>query len=58
MIQAIGIMIGFYIITRMLQISGKKDTVTSAKVFAAITAIVTILCLITIVLTGTGPSLR
>ncbi|MFA5115683.1 MAG: hypothetical protein WC486_00165 [Candidatus Omnitrophota bacterium] len=57
MIQAIGIMIGFYILTRMLQISGKKDTVTSAKIFAAITAIVTIICLFVIVFSGAGPSL-
>jgi glucose uptake protein GlcU len=37
MIQVIGMMIGGYIFTKMLELLGKQDTTLIAKVFAVLT---------------------
>lgn len=51
MIQSIGVMVGFYIITRMLQIVPDKSVGTVTRIFGVVTAIVTILCTISLLFT-------
>lgn len=46
MIAAIGIMIGFYIITRMQELSSDPKTKQGTKVLALITGVVTIICML------------
>jgi hypothetical protein len=55
MIQAIGFMIGFYIITKMISLITKKPDGKEgpvATVFAAITIFITIICLISLFTAG------
>ncbi len=59
MIPAIGYMIGFYIITRMIEMlarSGERRINAVAAVFAAITILVTIFCLFVLFSTETSAS--
>lgn len=46
MIPDIGLMIAFYIVTRMLQFFGRSDEKMYVKVFCIITVLVTIICAI------------
>ena len=43
MLPTIGIMIGFYILTRMIEILGTKEKGTGLKIFAVITVLVTLI---------------
>lgn len=52
MIQYIGLMIGFYIIVRMIQIFTQDKDNTVTKVFAAITLILTLFFMIGIIVSG------
>jgi len=53
MIQAIGIMIGAYIFTKMLNLVVTPSTITGVKVFAVITMLVTIFCVLDLLVMGT-----
>lgn len=54
MLQAIGVMIGFYILTRMTaMLAAPTDRFgNGTKFMAAVTVLVTLLCLAALVLTG------
>ncbi|KKW40626.1 hypothetical protein A2454_00600 [Candidatus Peribacteria bacterium RIFOXYC2_FULL_55_14] len=54
MLAEIGIMIGFYILTRMLTIERNKDGKVSSfgKVFAAVTFIITVIIVIDLAMRG------
>jgi hypothetical protein len=52
MLQVIGIMIGAYIFTRMLALVSRNDTKTGVTVFAIITMIVTVLCVIDLLISS------
>ena|GEM_PF-1235606 len=58
MLTEIGIMVGFYILTRMLTIERNKDGKVSSfgKVFAAVTFIVTVIIMIDLVMRGFSAS--
>lgn len=58
MLAEIGIMVGFYIMTKMLALEPKKDGRPSslARVFAAVTFIVTVLVVIDLVFRGFSAS--
>lgn len=45
MIPAIGYMVGFYIMTRMVELMVKPQRQAVVTVFAIVTAVVTVLCL-------------
>ena len=46
MIPTIGIMIGFYIITRMIEIDSSKGNSQALRIFAKITGVITVLCML------------
>ena len=54
MIPAIGMMIGAYIVTRMLELMVNPDSKTVVKVFAVITIVVTIISQIDILNAGSS----
>ncbi|MDD4286836.1 MAG: hypothetical protein PHN33_00620 [Candidatus Peribacteraceae bacterium] len=58
MLAEIGIMVGFYILTRMLTIERNKDGKVSSfgKVFAAVTFIVTAIIIIDLAMRGLSAS--
>jgi hypothetical protein len=49
MILNIGLMMGFYIITKMVAMISRKDVNVVSRVFAILTVIVTSLCLLGLV---------
>jgi len=56
MIPTIGIMIGFYIVTRMISLLLRKDARAEhilVKVFAIITILVNLICVADLMLSGT-----
>lgn len=54
MIPTIGVMIGFYIFTRMLELLVNKETGGGVAVFAVITMIVDVLCVISLLFSGSS----
>ena len=54
MIPAIGLMIGAYIITRMIELGANPTTPTGVKVVATLTLIVTALCTVFLLFSGAG----
>ena len=52
MIPAIGIMIGFYIITRMIELLAHKDRGIGTKIMAGITILVTLVSMFDLVMSG------
>lgn len=52
MIPAIGLMVGAYIITRMIELFKKEGTTTLLKVFSVSTIIITIISIIDILNAG------
>ena len=55
MIPAIGLMVGCYIITRMISFltrTGERRESASVKTFAGITIIITIICVLDLLLRG------
>lgn len=48
MIPAIGIMIGFYIITRMIELLAHKDRGVGTKIMAGITILVTLITVLSL----------
>ncbi len=46
MIPTIGIMIGFYIITKMIEIDLSKGNPQALRTFAKITGVITLLCML------------
>ena len=60
MIPDIGVMIAAYIITRMIQMIGlPRDRANVAtKVFATLTIVVTVICVLDLVIRGSPTSLR
>jgi hypothetical protein len=52
MVQLIGVMIGFYVITRMIDLMIARNGQWFVQVCAIITALVTLLCLIGLMMTG------
>jgi hypothetical protein len=52
MIPAIGIMIGFYIITRMIELLARKDRSIGIKIMASITILVTLVSMLDLVMSG------
>lgn len=52
MIPTIGLMMGVYIITRMLELLDKKEVRATPKVFAVITIIITIFCIFALLASG------
>lgn len=48
MIQAIGVMIAFYIFARLSEIIDKKESRRGTKILSYISGIVTILCLLAV----------
>lgn len=56
MIPAIGFMIGWYIITRMVELYGRKEASRSIKILAVITIIVALYGMLTLFTAGTKVS--
>ena len=56
MIPALSLMIGMYIITRMLEILLKDDTNTFVKVIGLITVVITLISLFDILIKGASVS--
>lgn len=48
MLPAIGLMVGAYILTRMLELATNKAAHPLAKIFAILTFIVTVVCIIAV----------
>ena len=46
MIPTIGIMIGFYIVTRMVEIHLHKGNPQPLRILAVVTAVITVLCIL------------
>jgi len=53
MIPEIGAMVGCYIITRLLHLSGQEDVSRTVKIFSGVSILVTILVILDLVMRGT-----
>ncbi|USE79015.1 hypothetical protein NDR89_20475 [Cupriavidus gilardii] len=54
MLQAIGLMVGFYIITRMLQLIGDGGVGRGTRIAGVVTMVVTILSILSLLLIPGG----
>jgi hypothetical protein len=54
MIPDIGLMVGLYIITRMIVVICDKDKTATPKVFSAITILVTLFCIVDLLNKGSS----
>lgn len=57
MIQAIGVMIGAYIITRMFELMAKVDQNSAVKAFAVVTVLVTLGAILVVLVAGASAPL-
>jgi hypothetical protein len=56
MLPTIGLMIGAYIITRMIDIGNRKDSSVVVKVFCALTLLFTVFCMFSLATASTSAS--
>lgn len=56
MIQLIGIIIGCYVTTRMVDMLSRPSLTSIQRTFAVLTLIITVVCTLTILTTGVAPS--